>query len=260
MPSRADILDERDSLRTPFAGSVALHAAVFGLFAIYGMHLSQSNKIWGVPNPRGGAAVNVDVVRSIPLPNRHGPVNPVANDTESQVPQQPKQEIRKAEPVPKPDAVALPSRVPKRTTRDLTAEQKYRPRDLERTNQVYGREAPAARSPIFQLPGSGSSIGIGENSPLGSQFGAYAALIIRRVGEHWRTTGLEGVQAPFVVATFELQRDGGIRNPQLVQRSGNSTLDYSALRAITEAAPYPPLPAENQGNVATAALKFHLKR
>src|ERR1700682_4465104 len=259
MPSRADILDERDSLSIPFAGSVAMHAAVFGLFAIYGMHLSQSNKIWGVPNPRGGDAVSIEVV-SIPLPNRHGPVNAVANDTESQVPQQPKQEIRKAEPVPKPDAVALPSRVPKRTTRDLTAEQKYRPRELERPNQVYGREAPAARSPIFQLPGSGSSIGIGENSPLGNLFGAYAALIIRRVGEHWRTTGLEGVQAPFVVATFELQRDGSVRNPQLVQRSGNSTLDYSALRAITEAAPYPPLPAEYQGNVATVELKFQLKR
>src|SRR5258707_3397381 len=114
MPSRADILDERDSLRTPFAGSVALHAAVFGFFAIYGMHLSQSNKIWGVPNPRGRDAVNVDVVRSIPLPNRHGPVNPVANDTQSQVPPQPKQQIRKSQPGPQPHRCPVPLPRPKR--------------------------------------------------------------------------------------------------------------------------------------------------
>jgi TonB family protein len=66
--------------------------------------------------------------------------------------------------------------------------------------------------------------------------------------------------APMVIITFEILRDGSIRNPQIAQRSGNSTLDYSALRAVTDAAPFPPLPVGYDRNEASVELQFQLQR
>ena len=53
---------------------------------------------------------------------------------------------------------------------------------------------------------------------------------------------------PMVVITFEISRDGSVKNPQIAQRSGNSTLDFSALRAVTDAGPFPPLPSNYSGS------------
>ena len=47
-----------------------------------------------------------------------------------------------------------------------------------------------------------------------------------------------------VVVLFEIQRDGQIREPTVERTSGNSLYDQSALRAVTEASPFPPLPPE----------------
>jgi protein TonB len=62
------------------------------------------------------------------------------------------------------------------------------------------------------------------------------------------------------VVTFQILRDGTVKNPQLVQRSGNSTLDYSALRAIMDAGPFPPLPPNYSGSQADVELRFQLQR
>jgi outer membrane biosynthesis protein TonB len=45
-----------------------------------------------------------------------------------------------------------------------------------------------------------------------------------------------------------------------MQGSGNRTLDYSAQRAITEAAPFPPLPQGYERDSAQIEFWFVLKR
>jgi protein TonB len=55
-------------------------------------------------------------------------------------------------------------------------------------------------------------------------------------------------------------RDGSVRNSQIAQRSGNATLDNSALRAVMDAAPFPPLPPEYDRNEANVELHFQLKQ
>jgi TonB family protein len=53
---------------------------------------------------------------------------------------------------------------------------------------------------------------------------------------------------------FEIGRDGSIREqPELEKSSGNTVYDQSALRAITEASPFPPLPPEFKA----ASLRVH---
>ena len=41
------------------------------------------------------------------------------------------------------------------------------------------------------------------------------------------------------IVTFDLQRDGSVRNVRIAQSSGNKALDYSAQRAIYDASPFP---------------------
>ena len=199
----------------------------------------------------------VNSVKSIPLPSRSGRVNPVANDTESQVPQAPKPEPKKQVKVPEEKAIPLKSRTAQKQPKQQ-AQQRYRPEPL-RENQVTAAEAPAVRTPMFQKPGGGA-VGVGQNSALGSRFGAYADLVAQRVTEKWQNSALAGQSAPMAIITFDIQRDGSIRNAKVAQPSGNSTMDYSALRAVMDAAPFPPLPSEFDRNQANVELQFQLKR
>jgi protein TonB len=200
--------------------------------------------------------VSVESVKTIPLPARPGHVNPVANDTESQVQQAPKPEPKKRVEVPDEKAISLKSPQLKKQPQQQ-AQQRYRPEPL-RPNQVTAAEAPAARSPIFQK--QGGAVGLGQNSTLGSRFGAYADLVAQRVTEKWQNGALAGQSSPMAIITFDIQRDGTIRNAKVAQPSGNSTMDFSALRAVMDAGPFPPLPSEYERNQASVELQFQLKR
>jgi periplasmic protein TonB len=256
MPMHTDILDQQESLRGPFVQSVALHAGVAGLLVLSTISFQSKREVWGGPT-HAGDAVAVNAVKSIPLPSRTGHVNPVANDTESQVPQAAKPEPKKQVKIPEEKAIPLKSRTAQKQPKQQ-AQQRYRPEPL-RENQVTSAQAPAAVSPLFQKPGGGA-VGLGQNNSLGSRFGAYADLVAQRVTEKWQTSGMAGQSAPMVIITFDIQRDGSVRNAKVAQRSGNSTLDYSALRAVMDAAPFPPLPAEYDRNVANVELQFQLQR
>ncbi|HUA22253.1 MAG TPA: TonB family protein [Bryobacteraceae bacterium] len=258
--THADVLDERESLRGPFLKSMLLHAALAGFFIVSSISFQRSHENWGSANISAGDAVTVNAVKSIPLPSRAGPVNPVANDTEFQVPQPPKPEPRRQVKVPPKEAIPLPSRVPKRRPQPQPeAPERYHPQPIKE-NQAFHREGPAAVSPLFQKPGAGA-VGVGQNSVFGTQFGAYADLVAQRVTDKWQTGGLAGLQsAPVVVVTFDIQRDGSVRNAQIAQRSGNSTLDFSALRAVMDAGPFPPLPAGYGRSSASVELQFKLQR
>jgi TonB family protein len=256
MQEHADILDQQDSLRGPLVQSALLHGALVGAFILASISFQHSRQVWGSANTSPGSAVAINSVKTIPLPSRAGIVNPVANDTESLVPQAPKPEPKKQVKVPD-KAIPLPSRLAKKQPRP-EALQRYRPQTPPQ-NQVFSRDAPAAVSPMFQKPGSGG-VGVGPNSTFGNQFGGYASLVVQRVTEKWQTTGLAGMHLPLVVITFDILRDGSVKNAQIAQRSGNSTLDYSALRAVMDAGPFPPLPTNYSGSSTSVELRFQLQQ
>lgn len=257
MHQRTDILDQQDSLRGSFVQSIVLHATVFGALIVSTMSFQHNREVFGGPT-RAGDTVVVNPVKNVPLPSRTGHLNPVANDTDSQVQQAPKPEPKKQVKVPDEKAIPLKARDLKKQPRQ-EAQQRYR-REPLRENQLTSSQAPAAVSPMFQKPGSGE-IGVGPNDALGSRFGAYADLVIRRVSEKWDTAGLADLRtAPLVVVTFDIQRDGSVRNVRIAQRAGNSNLEFSAQRAVMDAAPFPPLPPGYERNEANVELRFHLQR
>jgi protein TonB len=256
MSEHADILDQQESLGAPFVQSMLLHAAVAGALIVSTISFQHSRQVWGSASTSAGTAIAINSVKTIPLPSRAGIVNPVANDTESLVPQATKPEPKKQAKVPD-NAIPLKSRLAKKQPRPQ-ALQRFRPQTPP-PNQVFSKDPPAAVSPMFEKPGSGA-VGVGPNSTFGNQFGGYADLVVQRVTQRWQTTGLAGLHLPMTVITFDILRDGSVKNPQIAQRSGNSTLDYSALRAVMDAAPFPPLPPQYSGSSTNVELRFRAQQ
>lgn len=262
MPGHADILDERESIRKPFMAALGLHAAVFVTAVVWTL-AGGTREPWGDPTSRGGGAVGINPVKTIPVPPRPGKLNPVANDTQSQAPAAPPkpQEAKPAPKQPEPDAVALKTkRMPKRQSDIAASRQRYRPSEPTE-NQVHSSTGQAAVSPMFSgAPGS-AGVGVGPSSPFGNRFGAYAALMRDRVAEKWRTEGLNAqMQRMPAIVAFDILKNGQVRNVRIFQSSGNAAVDFSAQRAILDASPFPPLPVGYGRDSASVELWFELQR
>lgn len=263
MTPHADILEQPERLRRPFVQSLILHVAMVGLFAGATLIKPPGRVQWGDPGGGGMGAVAVNTVRSIPLPSS-GPVNPVANDTESRVPTPPPK--TKAAPktqAPDPNAIALKSRNAKKRAEPAAAPNKFRAQQKDQPNQVYSSAGQAASSPMYTLPGGGG-VGVGNNSPFGTQLGWYATRLRDLVAQNWRTSEIPAsVQSAQPVAvTFVLRRDGSLApgSVKLVESSGNRAVDFSAQRAVLDAAPFPRIPAEFTRDQAQIELRFLLRR
>jgi protein TonB len=265
MAPHIDILDQPEPLGKSLAGSVALHLSV-GAAVLISAWIGHGSRVqWGDINGGGMGSVAVNVVPRIPLPGRSGPINPVANDTESVVPTPPP----KAKPKPKveapePNAIAIKSRnAERKASRAASAPNKFREQQQDLPNQVYSSAGQAVVSPMYGMTGGGG-VGIGTSSPFGAQFGWYVNLLRDQVARNWRTSDLDPRlrSAPQVWVTFTIRRDGSVApgSVRITQRSGNQALDFSAQRAILDAAPFQPLPPQFQRNEVEIEFRFELRR
>jgi protein TonB len=265
MKSRADILDQPEPLGRWLAASVMVHAA--GVAAVFLANWVGIRSILQLGDVNGGGigSVAVNVVTKIPLPSRSGPENPVANDTQSRVPEPPPKQKAKPEVKPEePDAIPIKSRnAPKRPQRAQSPPNKYRAQQEDLPNQVYSTKGQAMVSPMYGLTGGGG-VSLGNSSPFGTQCGWYANLLREKVGRNWQTSELDPRlhTAPMVAVTFVIERDGSVPagSVRIAQRSGISALDYSAQRAILDAAPFPPLPTQCIQGDAHVEFDFELRR
>jgi protein TonB len=265
MAPHVDILDQPEPLGKSLAGSVALHLSVGAALLLSAWAGHGSRVSWGDVNGGGMGSVAVNVVPRVPLPGRSGPINPVANDTESVVPTPP----AKAKPQPKveapePNAISIKSRnATKKASRAASAPNKFREQQQDLPNQVYSSAGQAVVSPMYGMTGGGG-IGIGTSSPFGTQFGWYVNLLRDQVARNWRTSDLDPRlrTAPQVWVTFTIRRDGSVApgSVRITQRSGNQSLDYSAQRAILDAAPFQALPPQFPRNEVEIEFRFELRR
>ena len=262
MAAHIDILEEQESLARPLAGSVALQVAVFVAISLQGLIGGNLVDVWGNPDSLGGSAVGITAVQQIPLPSRGGLVNPLANDTESDVPEPPAAKSEaKREPEPQRPEVVIPGKSAPKPAPRRQATARRREQVEERTGQVYSDSGRALSSPMISQTGSGG-VGIGTGGPFGYRFGAYRALIEQRIAQHRRTDEVDPrlQTAPPAVVTFAIYRNGSTGDVRIEQSSGNKILDNSALRAVYEASPFPPLPAAYERNEAQVEIWFRLRR
>lgn len=243
MTGHADILgriemDQPDRLGRAFWAALALHAALIGGF-VASNWLARHVDTFGSKN--AGGAVGIQMVNAIPL-RTHGPENHLATDTQSEVPQTPgKVEKVKAEKPP-PDAVPIKSKTPKKSVADVASEVSHLPK-FQNPYQLTSKSAPALSSPAFAVAGSGR-ISPGKDNTFGDNFSAYGGQIQLLVASHWHTETIDNSirSGPKVTASFDVMRDGSIRNVRIVQGSNIPPLDASVQRAILDSNPLPPLP------------------
>ncbi|MCJ7579601.1 MAG: TonB family protein [Candidatus Aminicenantes bacterium] len=96
--------------------------------------------------------------------------------------------------------------------------------------------------------GGGEGSGEGAGSEFASEIGLanfpfpyYPPLITNRVSNFW-IKSYSGAEELFTTVFFKIYRDGSIDDLRIVESSKNSMLDRSAIRAITLAGPFAPLP------------------
>jgi outer membrane biosynthesis protein TonB len=243
MSPHVDILAQSEPLKRSFVGSIVLHASIVGLAIAASITGSKKPELWGEQNAVGGA-VGVNPVAGLPMRVREGRPNPLANDTESRIPQAPPEKKPAAREIEDPNAIPIGrNEKKKKESRKQAPQQRFRPEDEARPNQIYSESAPALVSPMMGKAGSGG-VGVGSGSPFGNRFGAYASLLQRLIAERWNTGGIDSrIQtAPFAKASMTILRDGTVRDVRLTESSGIRPLDFSAVRALQDLGRVPPLP------------------
>jgi protein TonB len=169
-------------------------------------------------NPTLPAPVPRTVERALPPPP---PVSPPAAPTTPRLPEPP----RIAAPPPVPAAPPAPA-TPAAPPTVAAAKPGVDPIRLGRPN------APTT---------STGSIAVDASE---FPFTYYLRLIQSKIGERWTPPRAAATGGERVTVLFEIQRDGQVREPSVEKSSGNALYDQSALRAVTEASPFPPLPPE----------------
>jgi TonB family protein len=252
------ILDQPERVGRAFWAALALHLALVGGF-VASNWLAAHTDTFG--SKVAGGTVGIETVNTIPL-QRHGPENHLATDTDSEVPQAPaKVEKVKAE-IPPPDAVPIKSKTPKKNVADVASEvshlTKFKQVD---PYQLTSKSAPALSSPAFAVAGAGR-ISPGANNTFGDNYSAYGAQIQQLVASHWHTDTVDNSirSAPKVTATFDVMRDGSIRNVRILQGSNIPPLDASVQRAILDSNPLPALPPGFPHDQASVQYEFELNR
>lgn len=159
-----------------------------------------------------------------------------------------------AEPLPQPRAASLPPALPRPGEKELPSltaspERRSAPIPAPARTENPGTATTEARSSVPPIP-----LGRPDGSPAGVAslalevsnfpFTWYLQQVQRKVTEKWVQPARTTEPGLRVVVLFEIARDGQVISSKVEKSSGNAWYDQSALRAVIEANPFPPLPQE----------------
>lgn len=251
-----------DGLKRTLGLSALLHAAILSSLLVSNIY-SHRGELWG---GTGGGSVTIGLVGSVPgIPLPRPDVV-----TTSRVVDQTKG-LYKAEPkpiVPETDATTIPKFEKNKPPRYITRPSKT----LENpatppTNAIpYGEGgAPAVPYTSFSM-GAGTQAGLGFSGVGGGNFGThfpwYVEAVQRRISSNWLQSMVDPSLrfAPRCVVTFQILRDGTATNIQVLQSSGNKSVDTSAVRSVLASSPMDRLPAEYNGTYVSVEFWFEFRR
>jgi protein TonB len=288
----------REQLRRPLMFSAGAHVCL-AVGAIVATFIHGDPAIWGSAGPGGAASVSLVSAASVPLPtpripteNRVATENKGLHQPEPPKPPEPKPAVKT--PPPDPQAVDLPARNAKVTppkeaekkpeppkppeppqrreiaragsgAQPALRDNRFRPRPDEQTNEIpYGQGGPATGpyGMITSETGSGGISVTGAGGDFVSRYSWYVNAIRNRISSNWlKATVDPGITtAPRVFVTFQILRDGRVVNPQLTNASGISSLDRSAVRAVYDSSPMPPLPGDYPASSVSVEFWFDFRR
>jgi protein TonB len=259
----AEVYRPADSYKMPISLSVLLHCALAGL-AAYGVMHSRSGDSWGGP----GGSVTVGLVGSVPaIPLPHPDVSTTSRVVDNS------KGLYKAEPpkiatpsdalpIPKFKAIKPPPKIITRPSKILENATPPPPNAVP----FGGGEAPAIPTSSFLMGQGATQGGLSFDGVSGGDFGSrfswYVEAVQRRVSSNWLQSTVDPsvAAAPRVVVVFTILRDGTVTNIQVTQRSNNSSVDTSAVRAVKDSSPLQALPPAYSGSSVNVEFWFDFKR
>jgi TonB family protein len=146
--------------------------------------------------------------------------------------------------------------------KDLPKETTGRPSNRPKTDIPKPKVGSADSSQVLRsnLPAVGDFRGSMqlrvEGEPLAYSY--YLEIVQRKIASSWvPPAGLDPRSAEVSTQVwFRIERDGNVQNRYVEEPSGSTYFDTSALRALDQAVPLPPLPAEYPGDYLIMHLRF----
>ncbi|HKY34221.1 MAG TPA: energy transducer TonB [Candidatus Polarisedimenticolia bacterium] len=174
---------------------------------------------------------------------------------------------RRKAPAPDPSIPPLEKRSKAKAAAPKPAEP-ARPEPAAEPAGATEDEPPAAPAPEEAREEDGGGISFGGGGAAGGvpsigssafPFDYYRASLVSILQSNWRrpvdpdATGTRTARVQFTI-----MKSGIIKDPRLAQRSGHDGLDQSALRAVYDSNPLPPLPFQYGHESVTAEVVFEL--
>ena len=165
----------------------------------------------------------------------------------------------KPSPPKEPDKVKKAEAEPKKTPKMETLKKK----PAERKKSAKTPPSRAVKEEEIERPNRSAVKSAASTASLGPKtvgkvslenvdfpYSYYLAVMQRKIGERWQPIygELGGRGVGRVVVYFRVLRDGAIADLKVEKTSGSEFIDRSAVRAILEAGPMPPLPHEFEGD------------
>jgi len=274
------------NLKAPLVWSLAFHSLLLASLAVSTLVSHNNGDTWA--GNQGGGAISVKLVSGlaaapagVPLP-RPEVVTPsrVVDTTKGLY----KSEPQPTPKAPPPEAKQIPEFTKEKQPRYVTRPSKLlEDKTPPPQNAVpYGgggspsvpysqSQAPpqtqAQAQSQFNLGAGATTGGLGFTGPggggdFGGRFAYYVDAVRNRVSSNWLQSTIDpSVRfAPRAVVSFDILRNGSITNIQILQSSGNASVDNSAVRAILGSNPLNPLPNEYSGSKVSVEFWFDFKR
>jgi TonB family protein len=255
-----------ESLKKPFLWSVVFHGLLFGSLTVSTIY-SHRGDMWG--SAGGDNSVSVGLVAKLP-----GIMLPRPDVvTQSQVVDTTKGLYKAEPPKPQPkeiepDVKKIPEFAKEKTPKIVSRPSKvFEDKTPPPTNAVpYGQGgSPALPYSSFAMNGPTQG-GMGFSGQGGGDFAgkfpSYVDAVRNRVSSNWLQSTVDPTVrwAPRANFSFQIMRDGTVANVQMLQSSGNRSIDNSALRAILSSSPVSPLPSSYSGSSVTVEFWFDFRR
>jgi protein TonB len=250
------------NLRSYVVYSVVFHA-LLTIAVLSASFLERRGNDWGGPGGKlGGTKVNLVSTAGIPMPKESVVTESKAVD--------PTKGLHKEEPPKPPEPKTDATKIPK-FTKEKPLPPTRQSRTLENKTPVHDNDINYGKGGNPNLPtgysqNPGESSGVATIGQGGGDFGArypwYVDAVRNRVRQVWDQTTIDpavrAARRAHAVVTFRISTNGTVSSIRMSQSSGNSSMDYSALRALQTIDSFKALPNDYMGSYVDVTFDFDL--
>ncbi|MFB3906935.1 MAG: energy transducer TonB [Candidatus Eisenbacteria bacterium] len=204
----------------------------------------------GLPGKAGGGGTRAGT----PRPPQPTPPKPAAKKPETKAPEtKPKAPPIEASTKKAGEKKPTPAKPGKEGT-PVPTRQKAAEGQRQSATEAAGGDARALRTEVA-LPGGGSgALEIGVEGPI-TAYSYYLSIVRDKIASYWEPPPGSVSQLSAMIS-FRINRTGNVEASYVEEPSGMTLFDQAALRAVTMAAPLPPLPQEYDGEWLGIHLRF----